>query len=86
MLRTAAARTKTASNTDFKAPGYGVVDLTAYFEPKALGGLRLQAGLFNALNKKYWNAISVPNGALAQPADYYSESGRSIRAAIVWQY
>jgi len=86
MLRTAAARTKTANAGDFKTPGYGVVDFTAYFEPKALGGLRLQAGLFNALNKKYWNAISVPNGALTQPADYYSESGRSLRAAIVWQY
>jgi len=86
MLRSAAARTKTANANDFKAPGYGVVDFTAYFEPKALGGLRLQAGLFNALNKKYWNAISVPNGALAQPTAYYSESGRSVRAAIVWQY
>jgi len=86
MLRTAAARTKTANPADFKAPGYGVVDFTAYFEPKALGGIRLQVGLFNVLNKKYWNAISVPNGALAQPADYYSESGRSLRAAIIWQY
>jgi len=86
MLRTAAVRSKTANTNDFRAPGYGVVDFTAYFEPKALGGLRLQAGLFNVLNKKYWNAISVPNGALTQPADYYSESGRSLRAAIVWQY
>jgi len=86
ILRSAAARTKTANSNDFKTPGYGVVDFTAYFQPQALGGLRLQAGLFNLLNKKYWNAISVPDGTLAQPADYYSETGRSVRAAIVWQY
>jgi len=86
ILRSAAARTKTASAADFKAPGYGVLDFSAYFQPKALGGVRLQAGLFNLFNKKYWNAISVPNGALAQPADYYSETGRSARLALVWQY
>ncbi|KXU37567.1 hypothetical protein AXE65_02960 [Ventosimonas gracilis] len=86
MLRSAAARTKTAGAGDFKAPGYGVVDFTAHFQPKAFAGLRVQAGLFNLFNKKYWNAISMPNGTLAQPADYYSEAGRSVRAAIVWQY
>jgi len=81
-----AARTETAGSTDFTAPGHGVLDLTACFQSQALTGIRLQAGLFNILNKKYWNALSVPNGALAQPADHYSESGRSLRAAIVWQY
>lgn len=86
MLTAARARDKVETTSDFKAPGYGVVDLTGYWEPAALDGVKLQAGLFNLLDKKYWNALNVPNGALVQPDDYYSEAGRSFRVAASWQY
>ncbi|KRW59254.1 TonB-dependent hemoglobin/transferrin/lactoferrin family receptor [Pseudomonas sp. TTU2014-080ASC] len=86
MLRTAAARNKVENDNDFQAPGYGVVDLTAYWQPKELDGVKLQAGLFNAFDKKYWNALDVPTGNLAQPDDYYSEVGRNFRVSASWQY
>jgi hemoglobin/transferrin/lactoferrin receptor protein len=86
MLRTATARNKVQDSGDFKAPGYGVVDLTGYWQPAELKGVKLQAGLFNAFDKKYWNAIDVPTGTLAQPDDFYSEVGRNFRVSASWQY
>jgi hemoglobin/transferrin/lactoferrin receptor protein len=86
MLRAAAARDKVENDGDFAAPGYGVVDLTGYWKPAALDGVKLQAGLFNLLDKKYWSALNVPTGALVQPDDYYSEAGRSLRVSASWQY
>ncbi|SNS69393.1 TonB-dependent hemoglobin/transferrin/lactoferrin family receptor [Pseudomonas segetis] len=86
MLTAASARDKVETDADFKAPGYGVVDMTAYWQPAALDGVKLQAGVFNILDKKYWNALNVPDGALVQPDDYYSEVGRSVRVSASWQY
>ena len=86
MLRAAAARNQVENDGDFKAPGYGVVDLTGYWEPAELDGVKLQAGLFNLLDKRYWNALNVPTGSLTQPDDYYSEAGRSFRVSASWQY
>ncbi|MCZ4324471.1 TonB-dependent hemoglobin/transferrin/lactoferrin family receptor [Pseudomonas anguilliseptica] len=86
MLSAAAARDKVENDGDFAAPGYGVVDLTGYWKPAALDGVKLQAGLFNLLDKKYWNALNVPTSALVQPDDYYSEAGRSLRVSASWQY
>lgn len=90
ILTTAAKRNKTEYDTDFKTPGYGVIDLTAYWQPSIAKGLRLQAGVFNVMNKKYWNALNLPdtggNSAAAQPYDYYTESGRSFRVAATYQF
>ncbi|MDG1579908.1 TonB-dependent hemoglobin/transferrin/lactoferrin family receptor [Pseudomonas sp. GOM6] len=86
MLRAATARDKVETDGDFKAPGYGVVDLTGWWQPAELKGVKLQAGLFNAFDKQYWNALNVPTGTLAQPDDYYSEVGRNFRVSASWQY
>lgn len=86
MLRAAAARDKVENDGDFEAPGYGVVDFTGWWQPAELKGVKLQAGLFNALDKQYWNALNVPTGTLAQPDDYYSEVGRNFRVSASWQY
>ncbi|MEF1292169.1 TonB-dependent receptor domain-containing protein, partial [Vibrio sp. M260118] len=40
------------SDTNVDAAGYALVDLTAYYRP--MQDLTLRAGLFNALDKKYW--------------------------------
>lgn len=91
-LTAAAARRKVAEpDTDFQAPGYGVVDLTAYWQPAAVRGLRLQAGVFNVFDRKYWNALNVPNGVLGQPQsalplDYYSQPGRNFQVSVIYQY
>ena len=86
MLRAAAARDKVENAGDFEAPGYGVVDMTGWWQPAELKGVKFQAGLFNALDKKYWNALNVPTGTLAQPDDYYSEVGRNFRVSASWQH
>lgn len=89
MLTAARRRDKVENDSDFKAPGYGVVDLTGYWQPAALDGVRLQAGLFNLFDKKYWNALNVPSiggRTSPQPVDYYSEPGRSFRVSASWQF
>lgn len=78
-----------ARYADFQAPGYGVVDLSAYWRPAAVKGLQLQAGVFNLFDKKYWEAINVPTaGAIAipRPLDWYNEPGRSVRVSLTYQY
>mgnify|MGYP002719746759 FL=1 len=89
MLTAARRRDKVENDSDFKAPGYGVVDLTGYWQPAALDGVRLQAGLFNLFDKKYWNALNVPSiggRTSPQPVDYYSEPGRTFRVSASWQF
>lgn len=90
MLTTAVKRNKVEDKNDFKAPGYGVVDLTTYWEPNQVKGLRLQAGVFNLMDKKYWNALNVPDAKdtsiTLQPYDFYSEPGRSVRVAVSYQF
>ena len=86
MLRAATARDKVENDGDFEAPGYAVVDLSGYWQPAELKGVKLQAGLFNAFDKQYWNALNVPTGSLVQPDDYYSEVGRNVRVSASWQY
>jgi len=80
-LTTAAARNK-VSDGGFKAPGYGVVDMTAWWQPKQVEGLRVQAGVFNIFDKKYWNAIDVPDGTTQEARDFYSEAGRTFRVSL----
>jgi hemoglobin/transferrin/lactoferrin receptor protein len=78
-----------AANPDFQAPGYGVFDLTAYWKPQAAKGLRLQAGLYNVLDKKYWNALDVPTAGVSvipNPINSYTQPGRSARLSLTYKY
>lgn len=81
----AAARDK-VSDGGFAAPGYGVVDFTAYWEPAQVKGLKIQAGVYNLFDKKYWNALDVPDGANPNIYDRYSEPGRTFRLAITQKF
>ncbi|MGB3289110.1 MAG: TonB-dependent hemoglobin/transferrin/lactoferrin family receptor [Burkholderiaceae bacterium] len=76
---------------DFKAPGYGLLDLTAWWKPAAVKGLRLQAGVYNVFDRKYWNALDVPTPSAsatgyAYPIDSYTQPGRSVRVSLTYQY
>jgi hemoglobin/transferrin/lactoferrin receptor protein len=71
----------------FDAPGYGVVDLTGWWTPESLKGLRVQAGIYNIFDQKYFNALALrdlnPNApASNQPIDYYSEPGRTFKVSL----
>ncbi|PYB73357.1 TonB-dependent hemoglobin/transferrin/lactoferrin family receptor [Rhizobium wuzhouense] len=76
----------------FDAPGYGVFNLTGWWEPEQFKGLRIQAGVYNIFDKTYWNAVGVasvnPNSVSSgnQPVDFYSEAGRSFKISLTQKF
>ncbi|TNM62947.1 TonB-dependent hemoglobin/transferrin/lactoferrin family receptor [Aliirhizobium smilacinae] len=86
-LTLASAHSKVADDdNDFKAPGYGLVDATVWWTPEKVGefdltGLKVQAGVFNVFDKKYWDAVSTPD-TVSGNADYYTEPGRTFKVSI----
>ncbi|WP_062217754.1 TonB-dependent hemoglobin/transferrin/lactoferrin family receptor [Aureimonas sp. D3] len=82
--------TKLAARRDkvddgFTAPGYGVVDVTAWVEPEPLPGLKIAAGIFNLFDKTYYDAVNVPE-TRSQPNLFYSEPGRSFRVNATYRF
>ncbi|MBF4323517.1 TonB-dependent receptor domain-containing protein, partial [Vibrio anguillarum] len=51
-VKMVASKTDWQSNTNADTAGYTLIDLTAYYKP--MQDLTIRAGLFNALDKKYW--------------------------------
>jgi len=89
-LTAAARRDKVAKNSEFaKTPGYTVVDLTGWYQPFGEKGPRLQAGIYNLFNKRYWDAVDLPTSADIlddKSKDYYSEPGRSFKVSFVQKF
>ncbi|VEI58013.1 TonB-dependent hemoglobin/transferrin/lactoferrin receptor family protein [Pasteurella multocida] len=59
----------------FKAPGYGVWDLTVYYQP--VKNVEIRAGVFNLFNKKYWtfgDVVEIPDN---KTIDRYTQPGRN---------
>lgn len=77
----AAGRDKVSAG-GFQAPGYGLVDATLWLQPEQIKGLRIQAGVFNILDRKYWNAVNVPDSTAATAVDRFTEPGRTYKLAI----
>lgn len=76
----------TDPDNDFQAPGFGLLDLSAWWAPESVKGVKLRAGVYNVFDKKYWNALNVRSGRVATPIDYYTEPGRSFRVSLTYQY
>ena len=94
-LITSAAMRDDGDATTFDAPGYGVVDLTAWWEPEQAKGLRIQGGVYNLFDKTYYNAVAlkdlnptiVPSNSNAlQPIEYYSEPGRTFKISLIKRF
>jgi hemoglobin/transferrin/lactoferrin receptor protein len=68
-----------------KTPGYGVVDLTGWWQPESAPNLKLRAGVFNIFDEKYWNALDIPDSSTL-PKDYYTAPGRSFRLAMDYRF
>ncbi len=81
----ATKRDKVEEDTQFKAPGYAIVDLTGWWEPERLNGVRIQAGVFNLFDRKYYDALNVPDSP-TQPLRYYTEPGRSVRLNLTYRF
>lgn len=70
-----------SSSTYFATPSYGIVDLTAWWEPEQVPGLKINAGIYNLFDKTYYDYSSVRNGG-SQPVAFYSEPGRSFKLSL----
>jgi hemoglobin/transferrin/lactoferrin receptor protein len=79
----------------FDAPGYGIVDLTAWWEPEQFKGLRIQAGVYNIFDKTYYDAVELKdfnptltpaNNNTNQPIEYYSEPGRTFKISLTQKF
>jgi len=82
-----AAATRNRTNGGFRAPGYGIVDLSAWWAPEKIGdvdvkGLKIQAGVFNVFDEKYWDAVSVPDTTTIAQRDYFSQPGRTFKVSV----
>ncbi|TWR89913.1 TonB-dependent hemoglobin/transferrin/lactoferrin family receptor [Pseudomonas saxonica] len=78
------------TSSQFKSPGYGVVDLSGYY--KVTKDVTVNAGLYNLTDKKYWNwddvrgYDSVGEAGVLNPAnmDRLTAPGRNFSVNLVW--
>lgn len=74
----------TSSSALFMTPSFTVLDLTTQVELRK--GLRLNLGLFNLTDRKYWNWSDVRGVTTATERaaiDAYSQPGRNVRVSLV---
>ncbi len=68
----------------FASPGYGLVDLTAYYKPYK--DITINAGIFNMTDKKYWVWNDVRNlTASYQGLNRYTQPGRNYSISVKWE-
>lgn len=79
----------------FDAPGYGLFNLTGWWEPEQVKGLRVQAGVYNLFDKTYYDALALesvnPNTVplasnTSQPLPFYSEAGRTFKISLTKKF
>lgn len=69
----------------FAPPGYGVVDLLAHWQ--LAPEVRLNVGVFNLTDKKYWDWADLPLPAAGSTIlDRYTRPGRSLSASIAFEW
>ncbi|MCU4180555.1 TonB-dependent hemoglobin/transferrin/lactoferrin family receptor [Bosea sp. BH3] len=77
----------TGTTQGFRAPGYALFNASAWWRPMPqIADLELQVGVYNIFDRRYFDAVSVPTGVLAQARDYYSEPGRTVKATLKYQF
>jgi hemoglobin/transferrin/lactoferrin receptor protein len=82
--------TPDGTSTQFKTPGYGVLDLAGFY--KVTDDVTVNAGWYNLTNKKYWQwddvrgYDSVGEASVTQPAnlDRLTQPGRNFSVNLVW--
>lgn len=72
------------STANFKAPGYGIVNLTGWWEPEQLKGVRFQAGVYNVFDREYYDALETKDVTSITSANqaFYSEAGRYFKLSV----
>ena len=74
------------SSAWFRPPGYGVVDLAAWWKPTRQ--LRLSLALNNLFDRKYWLWSDIRLADARNPAgvDFYSQPGRTVAARLEYVF
>ena len=68
----------------FATPGYGLVDLTAYYKPHK--DVTINAGIFNITDKKYWawdDVRGISNDYVG--LNRYTQPGRNASISVKWE-
>ena len=74
-----------AGTTYFQSPGYGVFDLYAHW--RVAEQLRLDIGIANLGDRKYWAAGDIPlASSTSATLDRYTASGRSLSASVSFDW
>jgi hemoglobin/transferrin/lactoferrin receptor protein len=70
----------------FRVPGYGVTDLSAWWEPAK--NARLIVALNNVFDKKHWLWSDIRQADSTNPAgvDFYSQPGRNLAASFEYSF
>ncbi|PRX11803.1 UNVERIFIED_ORG: hemoglobin/transferrin/lactoferrin receptor protein [Martelella mediterranea] len=76
------AKVPDGSTATFKAPGYGIVDVTAWWAPERFEGMTLQAGVYNLFDQTYYDALDLQDTTIEQPQAFYSEPGRTFKISF----
>jgi len=81
-------KVETGAHDLLRTPGYGLIDVSAWWQPVGEKGPRLAAGVYNLFDKKYWDAVSLPANPSQRGQDYayYSEPGRSFKFSIIQKF
>lgn len=81
------------SDATFKAPGYGIVDVTAWWKPEQLSGFTIRGGVYNVFDKEYYDAINLRSTSVTSPTGindanqaYFSEPGRFFKVSLAKEF
>ncbi|WP_252178093.1 TonB-dependent hemoglobin/transferrin/lactoferrin family receptor [Endozoicomonas sp. 4G] len=73
-----------AGGEQFATPGYGIVDMTAYYKP--IKDVTLTAGMFNITDKKYWKWDDVRGlPTTYEGLNRYTQPGRNFAVSVKWE-
>ncbi|MET0169902.1 MAG: TonB-dependent receptor, partial [Aliihoeflea sp.] len=76
------------SDATFKAPGYGIVDVTAWWKPEQLDGFTVRGGVYNVFDKEHYDAINLRSttGITSVNQAYFSEPGRFFKVSLAKEF
>lgn len=77
------SRTDSTDKDYYRTPGYGVIDLGAWYKPSR--DTRVTVALNNVFDKKYWIWSDIRHMTVETTTagvDYYSQPGRNVRLAF----
>lgn len=77
---------KVDQTTYSRAAGYGLVDLTAWWEPEQVKGLRFNAGVYNVFDRTYYDYTTIRATSGATNNAFYSEPGRSFKISLTQRF